>query len=237
MLLLLLLFPVVRYDLRNPLNYVQGAAEQLREAIPSLRSGDEGVREKSLIRVEKVVGWVEQGTASMDAISLAMRNQARGGGAALETMNLRDVVNEALLLCKSRLAGCDVNVAVQNTTIVADPTGVGQLVMNLVSNAADALKEAQEKAPRDSHEIRVVGAVADGQVILEVHDSGPGIPDQLRAKILEPFFTTKPRGQGTGLGLAIVQRVVKQHGGSLQIARSDALGGASFLVRWGGVSP
>ena len=223
----------IAHDLRNPLNYVQGAAEQLREAIPSLRSGDEAAREKSLIRVEKVVGWVEQGTASMDAISLAMRNQARGGGAVLETMNLRDVVNEALLLCKSRLAGCDVNVAVQNTTIVADPTGVGQLVMNLVSNAADALKEAHEKAPRDSHEIRVVGAVADGQVILEVHDSGPGIPEQLRAKILEPFFTTKPRGQGTGLGLAIVQRVVKQHGGSLQIARCDALGGASFLVRWG----
>ena len=222
----------IAHDLRNPLNYVQGAAEQLREAIPSLRSADEGVREKSLIRVEKVVGWVEQGTASMDAISLAMRNQARGGGAALETMNLRDVVNEALLLCKSRLAGCDVNVAVQNTTIVADPTGVGQLVMNLVSNAADALKEAHEKAPRDSHEIRVVGAVADGQVILEVHDSGPGIPEQLRAKILEPFFTTKPRGQGTGLGLAIVQRVVKQHGGSLQIARSDALGGARFECSW-----
>ena len=223
----------IAHDLRNPLNYVQGAAEQLREAIPSLRSGDEGVREKSLIRVEKVVGWVEQGTASMDAISLAMRNQARGGGAVLEEMNLRDVVNEALVLCNSRTKLCALTVDVQNTTIVADPTGVGQLVMNLVSNAADALKEAQEKAPRDSHEIRVVGAVADGQVILEVHDSGPGIPDHLRAKILEPFFTTKPRGQGTGLGLAIVQRVVKQHGGSLQIARSDALGGASFLVRWG----
>jgi signal transduction histidine kinase len=76
----------------------------------------------------------------------------------------------------------------------------------------------------------VHAAVTDGEVCFEVHDSGPGIPEALRTKILEPFFTTKPRGQGTGLGLAIVQRVVRQHSGSLHIARSEARGGARFTV-------
>jgi two-component system NtrC family sensor kinase len=220
----------IAHDLRNPLNYVQGAAEQLRSAIPMLRGGDEAAREKSLARVEKVVGWVEQGTASMDAISLAMRNQARGGGAELATMNLREVVNEALLLCRSRTKLCELEVDVQDTSIVADATGVGQLVMNLVSNAADALADAKAKGQCDDPRIRVHAAVTDGEVCFEVHDSGPGIPEALRTKILEPFFTTKPRGQGTGLGLAIVQRVVRQHEATLSVGRSDGLGGALFRI-------
>ena len=99
---------------------------------------------------------------------------------------------------------------------------------------SEARAGAKAKGQCDEPRIRVHAAVADGEVCFEVHDSGPGIPEALRAKILEPFFTTKPRGQGTGLGLAIVQRVVKQHGGRLQIARSDTLGGAAFIGSWTG---
>jgi signal transduction histidine kinase len=223
----------IAHDLRNPLNYVQGAAEQLREAIPSLRSGDEAAREKSLARVEKVVGWVEQGTASMDAISLAMRNQARGGGEAFEAVALREVVNEALLLCRSRTKLCELEVLVDDVTVHADPTGLGQLVMNLVSNAADALVEAKGKGQCDDPRIRVSARAAGDRCTIAVEDSGTGIPEELRAKILEPFFTTKPRGQGTGLGLAIVQRVVKQHGGVLEVGTSRGLGGAAFEMSWG----
>jgi C4-dicarboxylate-specific signal transduction histidine kinase len=223
----------IAHDLRNPLNYVQGAAEQLRAAIPELRSDDEAKREKTVLRLEKVVGWVEQGTASMDAISLAMRNQARSGGAELADVGVREVVGEALLLCRSRTKSCEVEVDVQDATIRADATGLGQLVMNLVSNAADAIAEARERNHEQPTTIRVRAGVEGEHFTLSVEDSGPGIPEHVRSRILEPFFTTKPRGQGTGLGLAIVQRVVKQHAGALAIARSDRLGGASFVVTWG----
>jgi two-component system NtrC family sensor kinase len=225
----------IAHDLRNPLNYVQGAAEQLRDAIPELRSDDEARREKSISRVEKVVGWVEQGTASMDAISLAMRNQARGGGASFEAVALREVIDEALLLCRSRTKVCEVEVDVEEATVHADPTGLGQLVMNLVSNAADALTEAHAKDPRQAMAVLVRARRMGETFVVEVHDSGPGIPEPMRAKILAPFFSTKPRGQGTGLGLAIVQRVVKQHGGTLEIDTSDELGGARFQcsMAWG----
>jgi signal transduction histidine kinase len=222
----------IAHDLRNPLNYVQGAAEQLRGALPMLGSEDAAVRASSVARVEKVVGWVEQGTASMDAISLAMRNQARSGDAELSEVNVREVVNEALLLCRSRTKLCEVEVDVQDATIRADATGLGQLVMNLVSNAADAITEARERNAEQTTTIRVSARVEGDVFRLAVEDSGPGIPEHVRARILEPFFTTKPRGQGTGLGLAIVQRVVKQHGGKLTIDRSDALGGARFLAEW-----
>jgi signal transduction histidine kinase len=223
----------IAHDIRNPLNYVQGAAEQLRSAIPDLRSDDHARREKTVARVEKVVGWVEQGTASMDAISLAMRNQARSGSAEFDDVNPREIVLEALLLCRSRTKACDVEVDVQDATIRADATGLGQLVMNLVSNAADAIAEAREANPAMPATIRVSARTDGDGLTLAVEDSGSGIPEHVRARILEPFFTTKPRGQGTGLGLAIVHRVVKQHGGTLEIARSEALGGARFSVRWG----
>jgi signal transduction histidine kinase len=222
----------IAHDLRNPLNYVQGAAEQLRAAIPELRSDDGARREKTIGRVEKVVGWVEQGTASMDAISLAMRNQARSGGMDMGAVNLREVVNEALLLCRSRTKLCEVDVDVPDATIRADATGLGQLVMNLVSNAADAITEAREKHPDEPARILVHARVEEGRFTLGVEDSGPGIPEHVRARILEPFFTTKPRGQGTGLGLAIVQRVVKQHGGKLDVRASSKLGGALLESSW-----
>jgi two-component system NtrC family sensor kinase len=82
--------------------------------------------------------------------------------------------------------------------------------------------------------ILVRGFVVNEVATIEVHDSGPGIPESLREKILEPFFSTKPRGQGTGLGLAIVQRVVRQHGGSLEVGASAELGGARFAFSWSG---
>jgi signal transduction histidine kinase len=70
----------------------------------------------------------------------------------------------------------------------------------------------------------------DGFVEIAVEDNGPGVPDAIRERIFEPFFTTKAGDQGTGMGLAISQRIVEEHGGRLELARSDA-GGACFVVR------
>jgi two-component system C4-dicarboxylate transport sensor histidine kinase DctB len=75
--------------------------------------------------------------------------------------------------------------------------------------------------------------VQDRFVRLEVHDNGAGVPQELRERVLEPFFTTKTRGQGTGLGLAIAQRVVQCHGGTLTVGQSEILGGALFVAEWG----
>jgi signal transduction histidine kinase len=224
----------IAHDIRNPLNYVQNAVSQLEEATPDLLGDDPAARSRGIEAVTTATRWVKQGASTMDAISLAMRNQSRGGGADFEVVGLRDVTAEALLLCGSRARVCSVDVNVPESSVYADPTGLGQLVMNLVSNAADALTEARERDRSAPMKILVRGSVGEAGAVLEVHDSGPGIPESLREKILEPFFSTKPRGQGTGLGLAIVQRVVRQHQGSLEVGRSAELGGARFTFRWSG---
>jgi signal transduction histidine kinase len=220
----------IAHDLRNPLNHLVGAAEHLREALQELRAGSGGTA--ALDRAWRVLGWVEQGTGKMDAISRAMRNQARGV-TEREDVNLREVVDEALLLCASRTKLDEVTVEVPEATVRVDPTGVGQLVMNLCSNAADALTELRQQDPSHQGHILLRGLVQDRFVRLEVHDNGAGVPQELRERVLEPFFTTKTRGQGTGLGLAIAQRVVQCHGGTLTVGQSEILGGALFVAEWG----
>jgi two-component system NtrC family sensor kinase len=232
----------IAHDLRNPLNYVQGASERLREVEGDLDAIDEAARGRAVATVRQVAGWVEQGVSAMDALSVAMRNQSRSAaddadGDGRTAVNLGEVAREALLLCRARVAHCHVSSELDDATVFADPVGLGQVVMNLVSNAADALAEARDRGASEPLEIRVrARATRGGGFVLEVHDSGPGIPEAVRARILEPFFTTKPRGQGTGLGLAIVQRVVKLHGGTLDVGRSEELGGACFRIHSGAVS-
>ncbi|MBZ5640124.1 MAG: response regulator [Acidobacteriia bacterium] len=110
-------------------------------------------------------------------------------------------------------------------TIVGDPHQLQQAVLNLVSNAYQAIRGAgrggvitvRTRQPRT------------GWVSLEVEDDGPGIPETVRSRIFEPFFTTKPPGQGTGLGLSLVEGAVEAHGGRVSLDTGEGHG-ARFLV-------
>ncbi len=104
---------------------------------------------------------------------------------------------------------------------------LGQVVTNLLVNAAQALPED----PGGNHVIAVTTCREGDVVVLAVDDSGPGIPIDLQDKIFEPFFTTKPEGAGTGLGLALVAEITAAHGGRIRVARSTR-GGARFELRF-----
>jgi len=101
------------------------------------------------------------------------------------------------------------------------PALLNQVVMNIVSNAADAIQG------RGRIDITAT-AEADSYLIV-IEDSGAGIPEALQERVFEPFFTTKPIGSGTGLGLAIAYTVVQAHKGGITVGRSP-LGGASFRI-------
>lgn len=93
-------------------------------------------------------------------------------------------------------------------------------LLNLILNAGEAMAEPGE--------IRVAARSRDGVLAVEVHDEGPGVPPGLEQQILEPFFTTKPRG--TGLGLLSVRACALEHGGLLEVEASPLLGGALFRL-------
>lgn len=143
-----------------------------------------------------------------------------------------------------RLGECDLNSAVKNALcllntelskrkitlrtdlelipkVCADGWGIEQVVLNLVMNALQAIGQQGEISI-------IVRRHPDG-VCLEVHDSGPGIPEEIRSRIFDPFFTTKPFGEGTGLGLSICAGIVNENGGSIDVVKSDS-SGTTFVV-------
>jgi CheY-like chemotaxis protein len=102
---------------------------------------------------------------------------------------------------------------------------LGQLFVNLLLNAAQAIHEGSAQA----NEIRVSAHADDRGIVVEVQDSGEGMAQETRARLFEPFFTTKPGGVGTGLGLSICQSVVIEHGGTIEV-QSEPGRGSLFRV-------
>jgi CheY-like chemotaxis protein len=148
-----------------------------------------------------------------------------------QTVSFNRVVEEAveLLAYPLRIDSVEtiLELAPDLPDIWADAHQLHQVVVNLVSNAHQALR-AIETNRRIILNTRL--DAASGRVQLEVTDTGPGIPEDVQRRIFEPFFTTKPIGQGTGLGLSLCQGIVERHGGAIRVAsRPDH--GASFFVQ------
>ena len=104
-------------------------------------------------------------------------------------------------------------------TVLCDGGAIEQVLVNLLNNARDA-----------GGEVTLRTRAFDGQVVLSVTDTGPGIPDHVAARVFDPFFTTKEVGHGTGQGLAIARAIVDRHGGTLTF-RTRAGRGTTFYVR------
>jgi CheY-like chemotaxis protein len=112
-------------------------------------------------------------------------------------------------------------------SVRADPGEMGQVLMNLVTNARDAMPDGGTVTIRT----RNVSSATGKHVELVVTDGGCGMSDEVRARIFDPFFTTKKSGEGTGLGLATVQRIVSQGGGEIAVETAPGRG-TSILVRF-----
>ena len=105
--------------------------------------------------------------------------------------------------------------------ICAHGSELNQVWTNLIDNAIDAMGGRGQLTVRTEAEF--------GRVLVEIRDSGPGIPEEIRDHIFEPFFTTKPVGEGTGLGLDTVYRIVQKHRGEVRV--DSVPGRTSFQVR------
>jgi signal transduction histidine kinase len=104
----------------------------------------------------------------------------------------------------------------------ADANLIEEMVLNLLNNAAEAMKSMEK-----DKKIVVTTCAENDRMIVSVSDSGPGVPLQIRDKIFDPYFTTRP--EGTGIGLSLSHRIITDHGGSLTVSDSD-LGGAEFRI-------
>jgi PAS domain S-box-containing protein len=153
-------------------------------------------------------------------------------------LDLNTVLRDMGAMVK-RLLGPSVELVIEPAAelgrVKADPTQLGQVLLNLAANARDAMPGggrlvlATGNAEPGAEPGRHAGAPAGRYVMLSVADTGTGMTDDVLARVFEPFFTTKGHGQGTGLGLAAVYGIVKQSGGHVEV--STAVGkGTTFRV-------
>ena len=200
----------VAHEVNNPLSSISAFAQLLLRD-PTLTPGHREpieVIKSETARASQVV---------KDLLAFARRSENRR-----EALDLDVLVERTLRLRGFQLADAHVSVELQLDRelppVVADARQLQQVVLNLVTNAVQAM------APLGGGTLRVVTRALPGRVVLEIGDTGRGIPDAARAHVFEPFFTTKAEGEGTGLGLSVSYGIITAHGGSIGIGDTSAQG-------------
>lgn len=162
----------------------------------------------------------------MTEIGRTLRNFARKPNAQLSDVDLHDVLRDAQEVIAWRIGKRPVTLEVDlpSGPLVARAGAVRlqQVIVNLLSNALDALED------RADARIRVSAVAAPGRIVLSVTDNGLGVPEELEDRIFDPFFSTKGVGSGLGLGLSISYNIIKDFGGELRLIRRS--GGAEFQL-------
>jgi len=208
----------VAHELNNPLTSISGLTEFLLQQ-PYI--GEEGRKHLDVIREQA------------DRAAAIVRNLltfARQGPRTSENVDINDVVERTAALTRYEIQLRDVAFSVdldpELPPVHGDRFQLQQVVLNLVTNAIQALGE---NPPSQERVITVRTYVANELVVLDVSDSGPGIPTDAQTRIFDPFYTTKDPGKGTGLGLSITYGIVRTHGGDIRFA-ARAEGGSRFVV-------
>ena len=192
------------HEINNPLSYVLANLDYLDTVAV-------GADQKEALRDAM------DGAARVKVIVQDLKTFARGDDERLARVELRGVVMQSVRMVAGEVKHRALLVTEIGDAppVVASETRLGQILVNLLVNAAQAIPEDDGK----SHVITVtVGTDAGGSAVLEVKDTGRGIPKELLARVTEPFFTTKPIGVGTGLGLSVCADLVRRFGGTMNIA-------------------
>jgi PAS domain S-box-containing protein len=206
----------VAHELNNPLSVVIGQTVLLqRTAEPA-----------SAQRGEKIARAAERcGRIVKNFLALA-----RHYAPERKPVVLNQLVRDTLEMIAYQLRVNDIetidDLATDVPVVWADPHQIQQVLVNLVTNATQAMSEA----PRPRR-LSIVTRGEGAGVALEVIDNGPGIPPEVERRLFEPFFTTKPVGQGTGLGLSICKGIVESHGGRIAVEGRPGVGAARARSR------
>ncbi len=198
----------IAHEINNPLTIIHGTTVLLRRAIHSEKADPEKLLngldriEKTALRISKIIRGLRVFSRSAEKDPLM-------------PTRLDEIVQDTLDLCQERFRdnAIDLRVApIPAVSLHCRATQITQVLLNFLQNSLDAVSSLSERWI--SVEFRDLDT---GYLELSVTDSGRGIPDAIRANIMDPFFTTKEPGRGTGLGLPISKGIIDEHGGSVSI--------------------
>jgi signal transduction histidine kinase len=217
----------IGHELRTPLAVVATNVRYVRRALSEILPKLSESARAEFAEVQAALTDADDGanrlTEVIDGISLS----ARGGSPQREPVDLEPVVRSVLRLLRSE-AQVRARLVIDlkgSPRVSGSATRVGQVVLNLVLNALQALPER----PIDANQVRVSLREDAGRAILEVSDNGTGIDPAILGRVFQPLFTTKPTG--TGLGLAITRQIVDEMKGQIGVESQPGVG-TTFRVSW-----
>jgi PAS domain S-box-containing protein len=213
----------IAHDFNNILSAILGYAELARGSstqFPAIRHNLDGVI-KAADRAKKLVTQILAFSRQADTQRIVLRPAA--------------IIKEAIKMLRPSLPSTieiNLNIDAQTGSILADPTQIHQILMNLSTNAFHAMEytggrldiSLKQTTLNPSDLTKESGVEAGDFVQLSVRDSGPGIDPEFMGKIFDPYFTTKESGKGTGMGLSVVHGIVKSHGGIISVESEPGKG-------------
>jgi nitrogen fixation/metabolism regulation signal transduction histidine kinase len=207
------------HEIKNPLTPIQLSAERLEMKLAERLSREDAET------LKRATGTIVSQVSALKAMVDNFRDYARLPAPAPTRLDLNALVNDVLALYETSRVPIAKRLAEGLPPVWADGAQIRQVIHNLVQNAQDSHENARQTAAA----IEVRTELAGDKVLLAVSDHGGGFPEELMARIFEPYVTTKPRG--TGLGLAIVKKIVDEHHGSVAIEnRPDRGASVSVLL-------
>lgn len=216
----------IAHEIQNPLNFVTNFSESSKEIIGEInQSTDEAEKQHLMSELNMNIEKIHNHGKRADNIIKSMLRNSHGQPEEKRATNINKLCDEFLMLAyhSIRASHPEFNCTIEKNFQADLPKAevmsqeITRVMLNLFTNAFYALKERQKKEPGFSALISVSTKHENNKVKILVRDNGTGIPQKIREKIFQPFFTTKPSGEGTGLGLSISYDIIKAHGGDMLV--------------------
>ena len=234
----------IAHEIQNPLNFVNNFSEVSVELLTELKEEEAKGNTADVIAIANDLTQnlekIRHHGKRAEAIVKGMLEHSRSATGQKEPTDINQLADEYIRLSYHGLRAKDKSFNADLVThfdsmlpkVNAIPQDIGRVLLNLFNNAFYAVNQKAKTAGADyKPEVSVATSTENGQVIIKVKDNGIGIPDNIKEKIMQPFFTTKPTGEGTGLGLSLTyDMVVKGHGGSIQIESKEGVG-SEFIIK------
>ena len=232
----------IAHEIQNPLNFVNNFSEVSTELVDEmneelLKGNTEDAKQIAIDLKQNLEKINHHGKRAGDIVK-GMLQHSRSSSGVKEPTDINALADEYLRLAYHGLRAKDKSFnATMNTEfdesigkINIVPQDIGRVILNLITNAFYVVNENKNSGLENyDPTVSVSTKKIDGKILISVKDNGNGIPDAIKEKIFQPFFTTKPTGQGTGLGLSLSYDIVKAHGGEIKIETKEGEG-SEFII-------
>lgn len=213
----------VAHELKNPLAIIEGFNNRLK-----INLSKENIFSSD--KAKRYVQLIEENCHRISTIITHMQEFSRQAGHKFRPIDVNEVVDKSFILFSEQFRLNNIAFEKQLTEgslkSFGDPTKLEQIFVNLLSNARDSITDFKE---RREGKVIVTTKLVEKNIIVEVSDNGPGIPEDVIDKIFDPFYTTKEVGKGTGLGLSISYGIIKEHKGNIT-CKSEIGVGTTFII-------